>query len=170
MTDERKEELRGLCEKAKLPQSNAHTRNMLVHAARTAVPELLDEVDRLTAELAAEKEFRECAELVKKRNHTEMVALRLKLLNEKRRADTAEQQLAAEKKRAGAAVADMRQLLKGEACDVCAHCCDKPDDVFPCDYEEWCSLKKWEWRGPIAANAAPRVEPITEEQAPSELC
>jgi len=54
MTDERKAELRLACKNISELVFNA--------IARTALPELLDEVDRLTAELAAEKRRADAAE------------------------------------------------------------------------------------------------------------
>ena len=58
-------------------------------------------------------------------------------------------QLATMTRERDAAVSDLTRLANhGEECDCCKHCCDKPEDVFPCEYEEWCNMKRWEWRGP----------------------
>jgi uncharacterized small protein (DUF1192 family) len=164
MTEQRIKELRGICEEATkgkwmyLPDGNgaiyrvADGERMLpvlfstkhgicgndsdldfITEARAAVPELLDEIARLTAELAAVTRERD------------------------------------------AAVRDMQRLAHGgEGCEVCKQyvdngkCCADCDD---CGLECYCrtcrNSNKWEWRGAVAA---PRVEPITEEQAPSELC
>jgi hypothetical protein len=177
MTDERKSELRGLCEMA-TPSPwmlEPRTRTLcgktravellcgmndedaaFVCLSRTALPELLDdndakdkEIERLNAELAAKKELWgiEFAGTV----WDEAKIRRLK------------NELAAEKKRADAAIAD---LTREDLCDICKHNTNNPDCECDC---ETCTLEcvckdchyddKFEWENQTAESAPAISEP-----------
>ena len=147
MTEQRIKELRGLCK-----EFRRRNGPLYIAATRHAIPELLDEVDRLTAENASIRAWADaCQDQMRPDGET---IKRLLDENEKLAAE-----LAAMTRERDAAVKDMRRLAHGgEGCEVCKQfidngkCCADCDD---CELECYCrtcrNSNKWEWRGPVAA-------------------
>jgi septal ring factor EnvC (AmiA/AmiB activator) len=114
MDEKRKAELRGLCGK--------HGVDEIIRAA-CSLPELLDELDALTAELAAEKENYARTRMVVC-DYESKIGKELQDVKEMNNSlcdnlRTRNAELAAEKRRANAAVKDLEML--DDKCEACEH-------------------------------------------------
>jgi hypothetical protein len=120
-------------------------------AARTDIPDLLAEVRRLTEKCNAQTGLENAVRTVGKEREDALL----------KRVDRLTAQLAAETRRADAAIADMRLLVRHE--NPCATCDNKYCMEHEDDDEAICCLEDendnhWEWRGLCAENAPSGAE------------
>jgi hypothetical protein len=117
--------------------------------ARTDVPDLLAEIERLTAELAAMTAERDEAQLELTRM-TEAYDVNARAL------DALNRDYVALRKRAEAAERDMAFACGSQPsassdcsiCDICAHKRDDGSCAKQCFMNAMAAMNRWEWRGP----------------------